>query len=255
METYLIYLSIGLYVVSLISLGLPGRGEYWFLCLLLTAWVFHTALLILRWIATGHPPMTGRYETLLFFSWSITLLNFILLYRYRFRTTEILNTLIALLFLILAASSDRQVYPLPLVLRTRWFESHVVTSFFSYALFTIGATAGVMYLIKERRENPLKLRAFQEIIYRSTLWGFILFCLSMTLGGIWAYLAWGRYWLWESKSLSSMLLWLYFAGLLHTRFLKGWRGRRMAIMAVFGFGVVLFTYLGVSIFLVSSHRM
>ncbi len=256
METYLIYLTIALYTAGLLStlVWKDGKGS-WFLPLFLGAWALHTSLLILRAMATGHAPMAGRYETLLFFGWSIGLLNLILLYRYHFRTVEGLNTSIILLTLVLAAYSDRTVYPLPLVLKTRWFETHVVTSFFSYALFTVAATSGAMYLIKYGREELSRLRTFQEIIYRSTLWGFIFFSLSMTLGAIWAYLAWGRYWLWEAKTISSMLLWLYFAGLIHTRFLKEWRGRKVAVMAVAGLGVVLFTYLGVSLFLKSSHSM
>lgn len=55
--------------------------------------------------------------------------------------------------------------------------------------------------------------------------------------------------------MASLLLWFYFAGMLHARFIREWRGKRVAIMAVVGFGLVLFTYLGVSILLTSSHGM
>ena len=35
--------------------------------------------------------------------------------------------------------------------------------------------------------------------------------------------------------------------MLHTRLVRGWRGRRMAVMAMVGFGCMLFTYLGVNL--------
>jgi len=40
--------------------------------------------------------------------------------------------------------------------------------------------------------------------------------------------------------------------MLHVRLVRGWRGKRMAIMAIVGFACVLFTYLGVN-FLPSLH--
>ncbi len=250
----LLYTSILSYLLALVSIHLK-KVERYFPSILLLAWAIHTALLVLRGLATGHAPMIGRYESLLFFGWSITSLNLFLLYRYRFRTADSLNILIVLASLLFALYSEKGIYPVPIVLKTRWFEVHVVTSFFSYALFTIAATSGAFYLLMEKKGPPSRLRALQEIIYRSALWGFFLFSLSMTFGAIWAYLAWGRYWLWEPKTLSSMVLWLYFAGLIHTRFLKGWRGRRLGWVAVAGFGFTLFTYLGVSILLPNSHRM
>ncbi len=255
-----LWLSITFYGASLIfnlfALSAKWNGaESLSRYLLVVALIVHTVVLLLRMIATGHAPMIGRYETLLFFSWSIALLTTILLFRYRFRTTETLTIPVILLALALAVLSNKGIHPLPLILKTWWFETHVIVSFFSYAFFTLAAASGAIYLFKEKRDEAARLKVFQEIIYRSTLWGFTFFSASMILGAIWAYLAWGIYWLWEAKSVASLLLWFYFAGVLHTRFLREWRGRRVSLMAVTGFGLVLFAYLGVSIFLKSSHGM
>jgi ABC-type transport system involved in cytochrome c biogenesis permease subunit len=40
--------------------------------------------------------------------------------------------------------------------------------------------------------------------------------------------------------------------MLHARSVRGWRGKRMAVMALVGFASVLFTYLGVN-YLDSLH--
>ncbi|HOZ61444.1 MAG TPA: cytochrome c biogenesis protein CcsA [Smithellaceae bacterium] len=70
---------------------------------------------------------------------------------------------------------------------------------------------------------------------------------------IWAHYAWGSYWSWDSKEIWSLITWLIYAIMLHARFVRGWRGRRMAIMTIVGFVSVLFTYLGVN-FLTSLHN-
>jgi ABC-type transport system involved in cytochrome c biogenesis permease subunit len=136
--------------------------------------------------------------------------------------------------------------PLPPVLKTLWFELHVVLAFFSYALFGIGAAIGVFSL----RQKDVFREALQ---YRAILIGYCLFSLSMILGGIWAYLAWGTYWLWTPKELWTSIVWLFYTFYLHARLMQGWAGRPLASLGIFGFFVVMFTYLGVSLFMKSSH--
>jgi ABC-type transport system involved in cytochrome c biogenesis permease subunit len=75
----------------------------------------------------------------------------------------------------------------------------------------------------------------------------------MIFGGIWAYLAWGTYWLWTPKELWTVILWLYYSLYLHARLRPWWSGRPISVMSVAGFLIVLFTYLGVSLFMKSSH--
>ncbi len=256
----LLWLTLGLYGVSLLAAGTAIRGqrrglERFSRQALFVAFGLHTLLLGLRMSESGYAPMMGRYETLLFFSWSVALLNLILIARYQFRETEFLTLPGIVLALVLAALSDASIIALPLILKTWWFEVHVVTSFFAYALFSLAGASGAVYLYRRRQEQPAALVLLQTITYRATLWGFSLFSLSMLLGAIWAYLAWGSYWIWEPKSTASLLLWFYYAGVLHTRFARSWRGRPAAFLAVVGFALVMFTYLGVSVFLASSHRM
>lgn len=260
MTEIFLLLSITLYGASFVSYVFSRNGsrrgmQRISVYILIFALILHTIVLALRMMETGHAPMARRFETLLFFSWSIAVLNTILLFRYKLRTTDVLTIPVIFLALTLAAFSDSGVYPLPLALKTWWFEIHVATSFFAYALFTLAAAAGTIYLFKEKHGTDTELRVFQDITYRSILWGFTFFSGSMLLGAIWGYLAWGLYWLWESKSAASLLLWFYFVGVLHTRTLKKWRGKTVSVMAVIGFGLVMFAYLGVSVFLKSSHGM
>jgi len=71
-------------------------------------------------------------------------------------------------------------------------------------------------------------------------------------GSVWAHYAWGSYWSWDPKETWSLITWLIYAALLHARFVRGWRGNRIALLSVVGFAAMLFTYLGVN-YLPSLH--
>ena len=103
----------------------------------------------------------------------------------------------------------------------------------------LGALLGALFLWG--REKSLL-----DLQYRAALVGYSFFSASMVSGGIWGYYAWGTYWLWTPKELWTSILWLFYSLYLHLR-LKGpqW-DRAVAWGGLVGFGVTLFTYLGVS---------
>jgi cytochrome c-type biogenesis protein CcsB len=93
-----------------------------------------------------------------------------------------------------------------------------------------------------------------EITYKSISIGFPIFTLGgLIFGAIWADQAWGTYWGWDPKETWSLITWLVYAFFLHSRLLRGWKGKKVAIVAVVGFIAVIFTYLGVNLLLSGLH--
>ncbi|HDK81348.1 MAG TPA: hypothetical protein ENH31_02105, partial [Nitrospirae bacterium] len=93
-----------------------------------------------------------------------------------------------------------------------------------------------------------------DITYKSIAIGFPLFTIGgLIMGAIWANSAWGKYWTWDPKETWSLITWFVYALYLHARFVAGWRGKRVAILAVIGFVAVIFTYLGVNLVLSGLH--
>ena len=216
--------------------------------------ITHTIALSIRTYDSGHAPMMAMYETLLFFSWSTVLVSAIVIFRYNERLTELITIPVAILAMIFAQINETPPKPLTLIMKTWWFETHVITSFAAYALFTLAFAGAILYLLSgPRLMNSEKKKDFQDIANRSILWGFFFFSASMFAGAVWAYLAWGTYWLWEPKVIWSFIVWFYYAGAMHAYYVKEWRGKGLAIATVIGFFVVLFTYLGVSMLMKSSH--
>ena len=51
-------------------------------------------------------------------------------------------------------------------------------------------------------------------------------------GAYWANRTWGSYWSWDPKETWAAITWLVYAGYLHMRITRGWRGRRAAYFAI-----------------------
>lgn len=194
-------------------------------------------------------PLIGPHYTLVFFSTSIALMAVPFLFSPSLRGSDVFSWSVGFLtalFALLALSFPSFAMPLPPVLKTMWFELHVALAFFAYALFGIGAILGGIFL-KERE------RAFLDLQYKAALVGYSFFSASMVSGGIWGYYAWGTYWLWTPKELWTSILWLFYSLYLHIRLKGGQWERVVAWAGIIGFGVALFTYLGVSMLMKSSH--
>jgi cytochrome c-type biogenesis protein CcsB len=95
--------------------------------------------------------------------------------------------------------------------------------------------------------------ALDRLTYKTIGIAFPLLTLMIASGAYWANQTWGSYWSWDPKETWAAITWLVYAGYLHMRVTRGWRGRRAAYFAVFGFGVVMFTFFGVTYLLPGLH--
>jgi cytochrome c-type biogenesis protein CcsB len=93
-----------------------------------------------------------------------------------------------------------------------------------------------------------------DLTYKLIAIGFPVFTLGgLIFGAIWADQAWGKYWSWDPKETWSLITWFVYAFYLHARYLRGWRGTKVIIIAVIGFISTVFTYLGVNLLLSGLH--
>jgi ABC-type transport system involved in cytochrome c biogenesis permease subunit len=219
----------------------------WKIPLLYLGLVLQVAYIISRGIELERLPLVGPHDTLVFLAASITAFSipfgFLLKKKKNFFNAV---AVLASVFTVFVMVSKQHNTPLPPVLKTFWFECHVVLAFMSYALFGIAAILGYFYLAE-------KEDLIEGLQYRAVLMGYCLFTLSMIFGGIWAYLAWGTYWMWTPKELWTGILWVFYSFYLHARVRQWWLGRPMAYLGIAGFIITMFTYLGVSLLMKSSH--
>ncbi len=130
------------------------------------------------------------------------------------------------------------------------------------ALFSWLVTIAVIYIIwrygyllkKIILTFNISAELLEELTYKLIAIGFPVFTLGgLIFGAIWADQAWGVYWSWDPKETWSLIMWLVYAFFLHARFMRGWKGKKVAMVAVIGFISTVFTYLGVNLFLSGLH--
>jgi ABC-type transport system involved in cytochrome c biogenesis permease subunit len=83
--------------------------------------------------------------------------------------------------------------------------------------------------------------------------GFAFWTFTLMAGAIWAERAWGRYWGWDTKEVWTFIIWVIYAGYIHARATRGWRGSRSAWLAIIGFVAVLFNFGIVNVFFHGLH--
>jgi ABC-type transport system involved in cytochrome c biogenesis permease subunit len=253
----LLWLALIAYVVYL------ARGERWVgwaaTGLTALAWAILTVALLARGLQAGHWPLTNRYEFALCFLWAIVAVYLLLEASWGERGVGSFVLAVALLVATYAVARPAGEWaaaaPLLPLLRSVWLQVHVLTALVGYAAFAVAAGLGVMQLA--RRDEWIgwpDAETVERALERCVALGFPWLTLSILAGAIWAQRAWGRYWGWDPKETWALVTWLWYLLILHVRPLRRWRGRRSAILAVIGLGLVLFTFVGVP-WLVRTVRM
>jgi len=118
--------------------------------------------------------------------------------------------------------------------------------------------ASLLYLMLLWRRGGLQRLlpssdVLDRVTYKTICIAFPLLTGMIATGAYWANRTWGSYWSWDPKETWAAITWLVYAGYLHMRITRGWRGRRAAYFAILGFGVVIFTFLGVTYLLPGLH--
>ena len=241
--------------------------------LMVLAFVMHLAGTITRGIAAGRVPLSNMYEFAMTGTLMIVLVYLVVLIRYDLR---FLGTLISGLAVVLLGGSAVtfyvQVVPLADPLRSVWLVIHVFVASLSTAFFALAFGLSVLQLMQSRRERlallpdskPLArglrfLRTLpgadvlESLAYRFAIIGFAFWTFTLIAGSIWAQDAWGRYWGFDTKEVWTFVIWVLYAGYIHARATRGWRGNRSAWLSIIGFTAVLFNFTIVNMFFKGLH--
>jgi cytochrome c-type biogenesis protein CcsB len=167
---------------------------------------------------------------------------------------SILLQTLALVFFILRARDGQY----PSLDADGLYATSLAASPFILSALVGGIFANLLYLLLLwRREDLQRLlpdaEALDRITYKTICIAFPLLTLMIAAGAYWANRAWGSYWNWDPKETWAAITWLVYAGYLHMRITRGWRGRRAAYFAILGFAVVMFTFFGVTYLLPGLH--
>lgn len=221
----------------------------------------NAGLIWMRYLEAGRAPFKSLFESLVFFSFTMGAVYVVMERLYRTRVFGALAALFSFVGLAYAVTKwDAEIVKLPPALQSGWFVPHVVVYFVGYgaaAFATAVAVVQILSLHSGRVRDLLSPRAgtilsgkeldLEQITYDAIKFSFIMLTLGLLAGSVWAKSAWGDFWVWDPKENWSLVTWLVYGGYLHLRRVKGWRGEKAAWLAIAGFAVIMFTYLGMNL--------
>jgi len=185
----------------------------------------------------------------------------------------------------------QEASPLVPALRSSWLVMHVSVIMLSYAALLVGSLLSLAVLVTDRG-NSLELRSssigsggyrqaqlatasngggagspqlqlssvampvaeqLDSLSYRTITVGFLLLSVGRVSGAVWANEAWGSWWSWDPKETWALICWLVYAAYLHTRLIRGWQGRKPALVAAAGLVVIVVCYIGVNLLGIGLH--
>jgi cytochrome c-type biogenesis protein CcsB len=235
------------------------------LALTALGWAVHVLAIVLRGVAAERVPWANMFE---FALTGTGIIVGVFLFANLWKDLRFLGTFVTGLAVLLLVLATRNLYvdvvPLPPALDSAWLVIHVLVAILGTGFFALGAGLSITQLLQQRREAGRLARVsfltrvpgsttLEALAYRVNVIGFVLWTFTLIFGAIWAERAWGRYWGWDTKEVWTFVIWVVFAGYIHARATRGWRGTPSAVLAIVGFAAVLFNFTVVNLFFTGFH--
>ncbi|MDQ6599508.1 c-type cytochrome biogenesis protein CcsB [Bacillus salipaludis] len=129
---------------------------------------------ILRWIASGHAPVSNMFEFTTFFGMALVGAFIVIYFIYRAVLLGLFTMPVAILVIAYASMFPRDITPLIPALQSYWLYIHVTTAAIGEAILAISFAAGLIYLVKAVNQSKSSKQTFWLEI--------VMFGLVTTLG-------------------------------------------------------------------------
>jgi len=198
-------------------------------------------------------PLEDNFETMV---WIALLLAGFVAYMQRRHPLRGLDWFIMpiVIFLMVAAAVFGRTMPRQ-YLDTSWFRLHLVAAFGGAVAFAVAGAAGAMYLLSNWRLRTKRvapgtglgsLERLEHITLVSVTFGFALLTVALVTGlvrAMYGHNRMGPDWYTQPKVLLTFIAWVVYALVLHSPINPSFRGRKTALLSVFG----LFLMIGILI--------
>ena len=202
--------------------------------------------------ANDRIPIDNYYQTLSLCAF-ITAAVFVVLER-RFPLSSVSVGLFPLVFaMTLAGALERHLAAPPAPgMRDTWLVVHILLVLAGYAALLFTALAAGAYLVQERRlktkqssallERLPPLGTLDSMLTRFLGLGFVFLTLGLLIGILWGFLYAEGDWIANPRITLSVLTWLLLLVMMFLRASAGWRGRKVAVMALAVLGCSALTW-------------
>ncbi|HEY6192916.1 MAG TPA: cytochrome c biogenesis protein CcsA [Bacteroidota bacterium] len=232
--------------------------------LLFTTLAVHALYITLRTAEFNHPPITSVFEILSLIAFTVAFVYSYIELRLKIKSTGYFILILPFFFQLASSIFIREVTSVPPILQSNLLGVHVSSALLGYAAITISAVYGFLYLmlyhdIKSSRFGVIyqrlpNLETLERMSVTATVFGFILLTIAIVVGLIWLPRISGGVSYADPKLFGTMGIWLIYAIGLTAKRLKGWQGRKMMVLSMFGFATAMFSMTFINVFLSSFHK-
>ena len=258
----MVTITLGLvcFAAALICLG-KGRKLYQPVRVVAVVWMsllclFLALVFILRWIAGGHVPMAGSFDSMNLLALSLCIITLIMMRKYEMALPAgLLMTGVVLLVQMMGGSNPPITHLMP-VLSSPLLSLHVTVIMIAYALLFFimlnGLSAVIVRLTQPTNTQYLdRLRNISLIMLYPAV---ALLAAGIFIGAVWANISWGNYWSWDPKEVWALITLLVYIAPLHSTLWKSFQKPLFFhLYSILAFLSVLITYFGVNFLLGGMH--
>jgi ABC-type transport system involved in cytochrome c biogenesis permease subunit len=255
-----ITLGLACFAAALICLG-KGRKLYQPVRVVAVVWmslicVFLALVFILRWIAGGHVPMAGSFDSMNLLALSICIITLIMMQKYELALPAgLLMTGIVLLVQMMGGSNPPITHLMP-VLSSPLLSLHVTVIMIAYALLFFIMLNGLsaVFVRLTQPTNTQYLERLRNISLIMLYPAVALLAAGIFVGAVWANISWGNYWSWDPKEVWALITLLVYIAPMHSTLWKSFQKPFFFhLYSILAFLSVLITYFGVNFLLGGMH--
>jgi len=256
-----LYLYVGVLLLGIFSwLGWQRPLTQAALALMSVAFIIHMAGLVSRIYISGRPPVTNLYSSAVFIAFGGVALCIGLELLYRNGIGAVVGAAIGFSSLMIAQGLSLEgdtMEQLRAVLDTNfWLATHVVCITLGYASTFVCGLLAIVYILRGVFTTQLDAdlrKTVARMVYGIVCFAVLFSFVGTILGGIWADQSWGRFWGWDPKENGAILIVLWNAIILHSRWGGLVRERGLMVLAVFGNVVTSWSWFGTNMLGVGLH--
>lgn len=211
-------------------------------------------------------PVVNFSQAMAFFAWSLGFVYLVLIVKAQ---TDSFGLILSPILLLLTSAATYAKWhfgdydTVKSFLLDPYFIVHIVSAFFAYASFTLSFAAGILYLI-QHHELKLKkagtfyhklpsLEELEKLVYQPMIWGAPLLLTAAVIGMLWSKSAFGEFWVFDPKTIATVIISFFYFVILYLRFGAFLRGKQGAVLSVFGFSLMVVSFVGMR-FIQGSHQ-
>jgi len=253
-----LYAALGLYAAgTLMALAsLFGRRlQTPALVLMLAGFVSHTVWIGTICVRTHHPPLTNLPEIAAFLSWTVFVVELVLLFKYRVHAASFFVYPLVLMLLTVSAVVHEPYALAGPTAQSKLFTTHILLSTVGVAALLIGVAFNALAWMQDRSlkskhrgrtwEWIPSLNVCKTLSYRALAVGFSIYTLGILTGILWSYRTTSELLDLRVKQVGAIVAWVLFATLLQSYVSGAYRARRAMVISACALVAVLVAILGI----------